>query len=187
MQWHISQGRSRTVVAFPTLGIVIKCARIRLRPLKNLYTDMVFVKENLWSSTNPETKKMCWEIARSFVARAWVEFFSGFVANWRERSYYKHVDLANKTFLQPTYFSVFGIWNIQKFGIPECAAKGNELWKRCYAIAGQALVLDDHHWAQAQNFHIAKDGLKILDYGSLETQNIIDTYGADLYSRFKET
>lgn len=182
--WHISKGRSRTVIAIPSLRVVIKCARIRKRPFEGFYADMSFAYREMFPNPDPKVRKIFWEVVRASASRAFIEFFEGFASNWRERAYYKRTNTLHRLFLQPTYFSLFGIFNIQKLGKPMDEARSDEMYRRFHAVAGEALIRDGHHWTFANNFHLASDGPKILDYGSVDTQRIIDEYGVDLYTRF---
>ena len=133
-------------------------------------------------SSSRKTKKLYLEFVGSAINRAFIQFFQGFTSNWREWAYYKRVNPRHRSFLQPTYFSLLGILNIQKFGEPVDTTRGEELYHRFFKVAGQALIHDGHHWTFARNFHLAPDGPKILDYGSVATQKIIDEYGAALFA-----
>ena len=136
----------------------------------------------MFPNPDPKVRKIFWEVVRASAHRAFTAFFEGFVSNWRERAYYKHANALHRPFLQPTYFSLFGLFNVQKFGEPIDEARSDEMYRLFHAVAGAALIRDGHHWTFANNFHLAPDGLKILDYGNVATQKIIEEYGAALFA-----
>jgi hypothetical protein len=183
--WSVSKGTHRTVIAIPTLGIAIKWARIQSWPLRNFYGDLTFLRREMWPNPDPKVRKLFWETVRSSANRAVIQFFEGFSSNWRERTYYKHADASGKLLLQPTYLTFFGVFNVQKYGEPADEADSDEMYRQFHSIAGKALIRDGHHWSFADNFHVHTDGLKILDYGNVATQQIIDEFGAALYARFQ--
>ena len=79
---------------------------------------------------------------------------------------------------------LLGILNLQKYGEPASKRDGDAIYHAFFAVAGQELIRDGHHWVNAENFHLAFDGPKLLDYGSLVTQRIINEYGIALHSGF---
>ena len=127
--WHISKGRSRTVVAIPSLGVAIKCARIRKRPFGGFYADLDFAYREMFPNPDPKVRKIFWEIVRASASRTFTEFFEGFVSNWRERAYYKRATVPQRLILQPTYFTLFGILNVQKYGKPADKADGDKMYR----------------------------------------------------------
>lgn len=149
MAGRLVKGESRTVLILPSLQIVLKFPRVRVRSLILLKRSLV----------------------------------KGVLNNWREWRYFKkHPELC--VLLQPTYFSLLGFLNVQKFGKPPSEDDGEAIYYAFYAIAGQDLIYDGHHWVNAENFHLATDGPKLLDYGSTRTQAILDKFGIELYHRF---
>ncbi len=113
--------------------------------------------------------------------------FHGITNNWLEFYFYlktKHL------FLQPTFFSFFGICNIQLYGEPCCMEQGN-FWEQLYGMTscfpkdlGSALSRDGHHWEFQSNFCKAGEKLRIVDYGSKATQKLILEFGEKIYQNF---
>ncbi len=100
-----------------------------------------------------------------------VEMFGGFMANWNEFIFF--VKTRNK-FLLPTYFSFFGLINIQK--------KGNVLnWKdgdffvflQNNSKIKDQIFVDAHSFDNPQNFYLDNGKLKMIDYGSRHCRSFI--------------
>ena len=183
---RISKGESRIVLAIPAFGIVIKCARVHFWPFKDLYSNVVGMGKEMLPNPDPEVRAMYWEFVRGSIRRCLRQFFKGVAENWNERSYFKHTNALARLFLQPTYLSVFGIANIQRYGEPISEDRNIEVCMAFYKVAGQALVHDSHHWTHARNFHLAADGPKALDYGNRSTQKIISNFGFVIYRDFEK-
>src|ERR1700734_2119439 len=114
--WHVSKGTSRTVVAIPSLGIAIKCPRWTKVYLRNFCADITTYAPEMLPNPDPEVRKMFWEVVRSSFRRSVWLTFRGISDNWSERRFYKHNNVLNRLLLQPTYFSLLGLINIQKYG-----------------------------------------------------------------------
>ena len=191
---YFKKGDTRNVLAFPDLGFVIKLPRIYWSNALDLIRS---------ARTRHQMHKLGKEYALSFKEFLREQLFertsehswclksalgAGVMSNWRERVFYKISDPSIRLLLQPTYFSLFGFFNIQKYGKPADIEEDSEpIYHAFYPIAGSDLIRDGHHWFNGSNFHLAVDGPKLLDYGNTKTQWIVEKYGVDLYVRFDLT
>jgi len=192
------EGNKRYVLVFPDDGFVLKfpiiywgsvlgrlkTGRSRHRQRQEGMKRGQWFSEFLWEELFGEHHATFeWKI-REFL-------FAGFVENWRERQYYRLSTGARRRLLQPTWFSFFGLVNIQKYGMPSPQPRtvadlraGKRIYDRLFDIAGEDLNMDGHHFAYNPNFHICGSRLKFLDYGGLETQCVIDKY-AEQFAEIK--
>lgn len=189
------KGTSRSVLAFPHLGIVLKVARIR-------WSDARAVLRTMRSRHRQYRMGMKrGEHFSVFLRRELLEYkvenapslkqtlLSGIVANWRERRYYRLSDCERRQLLQPTYLSIFGLLNVQKYGKPMkprslMDPKFGELYNCYFAVVGPALNEDGHLFAYEGNFHLAGNKVRFLDYASLATQRILSDHGPQILRRF---
>ncbi|MFC1651895.1 hypothetical protein ACFL24_01925 [Patescibacteria group bacterium] len=107
----------------------------------------------------------------------------GIKNNWGEFLFYW---MTRHRFLQPTYFSFFGLLNLQLTGKEFTIEPENHFWFQLADIAGSGnhLIPDAHHLININNFCWSKKGLRILDYGSLKTQAMVIIYGYDFAKKF---
>ncbi len=159
----VVKGQSRLVIIFPMLGIAVKFPR-------------VYVTQGL--------RTLHHQVSRGRFQRAWKRgmhlpgsirgpFFQGVVINWHEFRFYRNT---RHTFLQPTYFSLFGFVNIQRAGKP-CLEDPPKFWNKMHCVIGDALFIDPHHFENPDNFTVVNGKLKMHDYGWGDTQQIIKEYG----------
>ena len=182
--WYVSRGQNRIVIVIPSLGIAIKCVRLQKRYLVSFRRDVSIYAKEMLPTSDPKTKAVYWESVRHSFWRNLCHTFRGIGDNWRERSFYKHADASYGPLLQPTFFSFFGLVNVQKYGKPADEKDSDPIYHAFFPVAGQDLIRDGHHWNNAGNFHLAGDGPKLLDYGNPMTQWIVRKYGLALYTRF---
>ncbi|MFM2374801.1 MAG: hypothetical protein RLZZ234_796 [Candidatus Parcubacteria bacterium] len=184
----LHRGASRTVIAVPSWGIVCKIAHIDLAEalylLKRAKVDHDrFCLMGDRQSFRTYLKQQLFERKVEQFATLKRALFHGLVSNWRERRYYKESDGARRKLLQPTYFSLFGLLNIQKHGAP-MTVNGELVYKAYFDVVGPPVNKDGHHFFCASNFHHTGEGVVFLDYGSLVTQDILTKYGEEIQRRF---
>jgi hypothetical protein len=110
--------------------------------------------------------------------------FGGIMANYQEWRFYRKT---KNIFVMPTYFSFFGLFNIQKRG------KKIDFWDRVGAWHyihnnienHQQPFCDGHTLANIENFCLDNGHLKIVDYGSRSLGPFLEINGEKLYSNFK--
>jgi len=105
------------------------------------------------------------------------------MANLRESVFYLRT---RHPFLQPTYFSLLGLVNFQRYdGI--CVIKSGG-WKQFMTLTDQEVMLkyhDGHHFQPGNgNFSLRDGQLRIHDYGSLKTQKVINAWGTGIMNGF---
>ena len=166
----IAKGKWRIVFVFPWFGIVIKIPVIRfyegIKP---------FLKPKEWKRLKGRTVllKLMIKYRRPFL-------FGGLVNNWNEFWFYLKT---RNPFLQPTYFSFFGLFNIQRYGEP-CNLPIIDLWKCLYKITNGEVFEDSHTFGDPNNFCFYNGKLRIVDYGSRRTHPVIRRYGKRIIELF---
>ena len=143
MAMEIARGNTRTVLIFK--NFVLKFPRFYLS--NAMEARRTFCKD-------PE--KMRRHVKRHLLR--------GVGDNWREFIFYF---CNHSSFLMPTFFSFFGLLNIQKRGeIFEMHYR--VLWEQILQLTNNEAWADYHVFSEVNNF-CQKDGrLKIFDYGSVE-------------------
>lgn len=186
----VSKGDTRRVIAVPRLGIVFKFPRIYWAYALNKWRSGR-ARHRLYKLGKKQGKPFSEFLREQFVEDE-VDFgwtikaflFGGVLSNWRERKYCKCAGLLHRLFLQPTYFSFFGLVNVQRYGKPLSIEDSGAMYSSFFEIAGRDLNADGHHWLKGKNFHLAPDGPKALDYAHKATQRVIDVHGLNLYRHF---
>jgi hypothetical protein len=188
-----AKGDNRLVLAIPSLGVAFKFPRIRVWDALNIL--WWGIKRHFYAPS-PRGRREPFSV---FLRRQFIEYSvesnwtfksslgRGITDNWRERRYYKHASPLGRLLLQPTYLSILGLVNVQKYGKPVGRPEddvGVPLYHAFFKIAGQALIRDGHHWVSAANFHLDNGSIRVLDYGNLKTQAILDEFGLEFLRRF---
>ena len=169
----IAKGESRLVVILPELGIVIKFSIIHLVIGLRVFCDDLSRKGNrLHDELFRYTIEMYGSLKRLL--------FKGIVDNWREWRFYQRT---RHPFCQPTYLSLFGLLNIQRFARP-CTIQEIDLWCQLHELTKGAVFKDSHHFTNPDNFCLNGEGLRILDYGGLKTQEVVREFGDEILQHF---
>jgi hypothetical protein len=170
---RFKKGSNRFVILFPALGIAVKFPIIHLWELIQI---------------------LCWDVQKHNWKRlrhSWTKpiesiggysgpLFSGIIANIGEFCFYQ------KTYhplLQPTYISFFGFCNIQKIG-EQCTLGEIDLWCQLAEIIGDDIDNDSHHFMNPNNFCLHNGSLRMLDYGSKWSREIIARHGTKICDLF---
>lgn len=172
---RFKKGRHRFVFLFSSLGIVIKLPIVHFSETVNTLAKHVIRIELKEIYTEMSIPMNCGIIGYRDL------LFSGMMANWKEFLFFCK---ARNSFLQPTYFSFFGFINIQKMG-KLCVIKTGDLWQQLDEITNKEARRDHHHFRNPSNFCLDKKGkLRILDYGSGQTREVITKYGQKIQESF---
>jgi len=156
-------GESRAVLVLPTAGIVVKFPIIHfVEALKALTSDV-------W--------KYGWELGYRGFRNSLI---NGLASNWIEFLLYVKT---GSPFLQPTYFSLFGLLNIQRYGNP-CSLRAVDLWCQLCALTENKVWDDGHHFSNPKNFTLDGGSLRMLDYGSSRTFRVVNDYGRKIAKTF---
>jgi len=180
---EIHHGSHRLVVAFPHYGIAIKIAKIRpWSAIKSLASNFNGYLKGYYKLSGLIT--LWWLQLFGFKSEglhtAKSALFMGILDNWREFFYYRRT---RNPFLQPTWISLFGFINIQRYGRP-CDEACGDLYKSMYYLSERMIATDGHHFNDNRNFTLVSGHLRILDYGGRNTQQIISRYGRKIWSEF---
>ena len=106
--------------------------------------------------------------------------FRGLLENWREYRFYRKT--RNKLLL-PTYFSVFGLVNIQQLASSRPLDESN-LWCQLHDLTNRAAWKDNHHFSNPDNFCLVNGKLMVIDYGGLEVQDVLAEYEDAIFNGF---
>lgn len=169
-------GTSRIALLIPFLGIAIKFPRVYgLTILKQVYYGYLkrgYWKGLFWFLTAP-ANQMC-----SFRYMA----FAGVVGNVSEFMFYLKT---RNRFACPTYFSFFGLINIQQLGETPAFGEAWDIHRAILNIGGND-IKDSHCFSDVFNFVIGKNGqLYLLDYASSNSQLVLKKYESALCGHFK--
>lgn len=108
--------------------------------------------------------------------------FRGLLENSREFYFFCKYQ---SQFLLPTYFSLFGLLNIQKKGKKEVETDLRKiLWSQMVQITEGEVWKDEHHFSNPKNFCNENGKLKIMDYGSPYAQGVLEKYADKIYEEF---
>lgn len=169
------KGSNRVVFVFPSLGIAIKFPFIHL--FETIYTVIKHIIHLRFSHIWVEAfisadNEVCWGYRRAL--------FYGIIVNWREFLFFRR---ERSSFLLPTYFSFFGLFNVQKAG-ESCLISGMDLWLQFLEFTERGVLEAGHHFQNPENFCINNGELKILDYGDKNTQLVVTKYGKKIQESF---
>jgi hypothetical protein len=135
-------------------------------------------KEELTNMKDPIPK--CYEI----YGTAALYFLGGIMANLQERRFYRKT---KNLFVMPTYFSFFGLFNIQKRGQRIDFWDDNDVWfYLCKNSQNQHQIFcDAHTFFDINNFCLDDGFLKIVDYGNRHIEPFLEINGENLFKNFK--
>ena len=167
-------GSQRTVFVFPGLGVVIKI------PIS--IVGLI---------SNYKFRRMPRQSTRSFwwcVRGTGLDIYKAVQVNWHEFTYYHQ---SRHPILQPTYFSFFGLLNIQRYGLPfvmQCSEDyQGEMYLQMMALTDDGMRDcggDPHHFRDPLNFGVEDGKLRIHDYGDPKTQKVLDKFGDVIYEKY---
>lgn len=171
---EIRTGETRIVVLLPLLGLAIKFPKIHPFKAFGLFRQLM-KRDNRW-----ELLRKYWKFPPRAVGAFKYLLTRGILCNWQEFKFYSQT---RNPLLHPTYFSLFGLLNIQAIGQP-CGLKDVDLWCQLYELTEGKVFEDSHCFANPRNFCLSSGKLKITDYGSEGSQNVILAYGQKIYDLF---
>lgn len=174
---NIQKGSRRIVFVFPALGFVIKLPRIFIGTVLRHTFNAFNIKEIRKSS-----KRIYREFKYPMEVRGLNRdlLCKGLYDNWHEYLFYRET---YHVFVLPTYFSLFGLLNIQKYGKQQEMSLGF-IFGQFKRITDEEVVIDGHHFIEWKNFCIEGGKIKILDYGSVKTQYLIWKWGEKMMEEF---
>lgn len=109
----------------------------------------------------------------------------GILPNIQERRFYRQT---RNQFVMSTYFSLFGLVNIQKRGEQINFWNGEDIFRYlCYNSQNRNQPhIDGHTLCEIENFVLDDDGhIKLVDYGNKQVGSFLELNGENLYNNFK--
>ena len=171
----IEKGRNRFVLVFK--NFVVKFPRIRLiKAIQRIYRATkggYLLKCLSWNSTISMSP-------RHFLLRGLMDNFGEFIFYLTTQS----------KCVKPTYFSLFGLLNIQKGGnilILHSEAEYVNFFGQLYDITNGEVFKDAHTFSNPKNFCRENEKLKMVDYGNTKVRNILLKYGDKVLKQFNFT
>ena len=194
------QGISRIVILIPRLGIVLKIARCNpLRAVKLILMAISLFPSDLGKKSYVMSPAKFWFYKRKYHFKHGIfgplDFraehsllyllLRGVVANTSEFIFY--LRNRNNPFLIPTYFSLFGIINIQPLQRDVCTSKDKVFQHLAkFTEFNELFKYGPHTFAEQSNFCVNKEGkLCVLDYAGTGAQKMIKKYGIKFNSKLK--
>lgn len=167
------KGKDRLVSIFPALGIAIKFPIIRF---------LAVIRASCRQIRNGDWKllRKSWSFSVKSQRGLKGVLLRGLLANWREYRFYQRT---KNPFLQPTYFSFYGLVNVQQVGEP-CLIRDQDLWRQLLDLTMNEVWADAHHFSNPENFCFYKGKLRMHDYGSSACQTVIERYGEKIFYEF---
>ncbi len=162
MNFH--KGTRRFVIVFPQLKIALKF------PIINVWRTLAWLWKRVTRGQWVEFKA---ELTYPLEIPPYSWFLEGIANNLFEYGFF----LATKhEFLVPTYFSLFGVVNVQ--GVGEVYVLDRKTHsQRMHKILGDDWFIDTHHLSNPANFCIVGGKLAVLDYGSKGSHGVIEKHG----------
>ncbi len=171
---QIKKGDDRVVVILPMLGIVLKFPIIHFWRFLRIFASC-------FKDPKRMLVRLCWGVTLpinySLGFRGML--FKGLHANWCEFWFYWWT---LNPFLQPTYFSLLGLLNIQRIGEP-CLMEVEDVWCQLSGMNNSLqrdLWKDSHHFANPRNFCFYKGTIRMLDYGSSGSREVVALHGTHI-------
>lgn len=170
---EIRRGKDRIVILLPYLGVAIKLPIVRIATtvrvaLRNAAANKWAILRLYWSAP----------IDEFFGFRKLI--FGGIAANWIEYHFYRET---HHPFLMPTYYSLFGILNVQHLGEP-LRVDAHDLLTQLDTITNRQVLRDVHHFMNPKNFCFSNGRLRMFDYGSKKCCAVIASHGKAMFERF---
>ncbi len=165
--FQVKRGMKRTVVLLPGIGVVLKFPRFFFRAAWESCAKRLFVL--IWRRKWREVRVLIGHPDKFNTVSG--NLFEGIYNNWLEFVFFAK---SRHGFCQPTYFSFFGLMNIQKYGtLVTSRYMGRIFFSQIHPAIEGALSNDPHHFTEAKNFTVTGDRLLLVDYGSRVTRKIL--------------
>jgi len=177
---QIKKGRDRIVFILPIIGIVIKIPIIHfLRVIEHHFS--LFKSRNIYKKgTIKKIFFMYFEGDFEYRHCFKGTIFGGIHSNWLEYVFWRRT---KNPFLKPTYFSLFGLINIQKYGAI-CTLKEVDLHCQLYEMTDGRVFDNGHHFCNPANYTLESDQLQMVDYGNSRVYRVIVRYGKKITTKF---
>ncbi len=178
---YVKFGSNRIVFALPKIGVVIKVPNPRLVGLVRIgYDFQDGTRRNIYF-----TPKYIFHNSPLLFNRAKSNFRAGRKANSEEFKFFRK----NKfVILRPSYFSLFGFLNIQKFGHvldkKEFALFVSKMQMQMYEL-NETFHNEIHHFSNPGNYVLENGAVQLVDYHTKSVCDLIEEYASQLEKIFK--
>src|SRR3989339_879833 len=124
-------------------------------------------------------KIMVWVCLKDFPGLRYY-LLNGIISNFKEYLFWLKY---KNNFCEPTFFSLLGFVNIQRFSPPYNLLNKKDFWLKIRMV--QNYDWDDgHHFCNSNNFNIRDGKILIVDYASSKTQRVILKHGQNIIRHF---
>ncbi|OGD67055.1 hypothetical protein A2442_00310 [Candidatus Campbellbacteria bacterium RIFOXYC2_FULL_35_25] len=171
---EIKQGSSRFVII---LGcFVFKFPKIMVWVcLKDVF--FIIKKDRRWKHLKFYLSRTCY--SKDFPGLRYY-LLNGIISNFKEYLFWLKY---KNNFCEPTFFSLLGFVNIQRFSPPYNLLNKKDFWLKIRMV--QNYDWDDgHHFCNSNNFNIRDGKILIVDYASSKTQRVILKHGQNIIRHF---
>lgn len=164
---RLKQGNTRYVIILKK--IVIKLPRIKL---------LSFIKSCVHNAKHGNLIKS-FKFSSSALLSPRALLFKGIIDNFNEYRLYKKL---HHKLLMPTYFSLFGLLNLQKRG--EVVSEDVHSFKKLYEATNGEIFKDSHAFDNPENFCLDQGIFKMVDYGSERVAEVLSNYADSIFKSF---
>lgn len=99
---------------------------------------------------------------------------AGLMENWKEFVYWRRFGF---DWLVPTYFSLFGLVNVQKAGEEFDFDKNGIFWSQISEHFGDKVYEgDEHAFAEDENYVLIDSQVRLVDYGNFRNEDFFAKY-----------
>jgi len=178
---HIKRGTSRLVICLPKLGLVIKVPLAR--PF--VFVGHVINSINRGRQSKNIKKRLKWAVwlgkDTDVVDNIRYTLLNGTYQNWQE---YRLWRCTRSSFLEPTFCSLLGLINVQKYGEQLTGISKVALWSQLLELSNQAVWSNGHHFANPDNFSFREGVIRMLDYGGHGMEYVVVEHGENIARHF---
>lgn len=178
---RIKRGTSRLVICLPKLGLVIKL------PLAKPFVFVHLVIRAIrmgWRSKDMK-RWLKWVVWLGTDTDVFVNIrytlLNGIYQNWQEYRLWRRT---RSSFLEPTFVSLFGLINVQKYGEQFTEISEGALWSQLLELSDGAVWSNGHHFANSKNFSFRDGTIRMLDYGGRGIEEVVVQYGENIARHF---
>jgi hypothetical protein len=106
---------------------------------------------------------------------------NGTYQNWQEYRLWRRT---RSPFLEPTFFSLLGLINVQKYGDQLTGISDVALWSQLLELSDKAVWSNGHHFANPENFSFRNGTIRMLDYGGRGVEEVVVHHGENIARHF---
>lgn len=177
----IKRGTSRLVVCLPEWGLVIKLPRPR--PLSFIRNTAHAVRR---AYRCRQMRWIEWSLRldhnndNDLMGNIRYTLLNGIWHNWQE---WRLWGGTRSRFLEPTYFSLLGLVNIQRYG-EDLRVSDIGLWAQMVEFSEGAVWSNAHHFGDPSNFSYRGGIVRMRDYGGRGVAEVVKKYGETIVASF---